>query len=68
MDQSRCISSLNKLSHNLQEDVAFAFAYLDTDLTSLKSKSRKQKQQFLDEVRELVIKYSKEKPDIELFH
>lgn len=64
----RGVPGLTKLSENLRNDLGFAYAYLNTDLSPLKDKTREQKQQFLNEVRELVKKYSEQDPDVELFY
>ena len=62
-----CIAGLSKLSHNLINDPGFAYAYLNTDLSPLKDLPREQKQQFLNDVRDLVKKYSEQEPEVELF-
>ena len=63
----KCIPGLSRLSHNLINDLGFTYAYLNTDLSPLKEKSREQKQSFLNEVRELVKKYSDQASDIETY-
>ena len=61
------IPGLTKLSVNLQNDLGFTYAFLNTDLNPLKDKTKEQKQQFLNEVRDLVKKYAEQEPEVELF-
>lgn len=58
---------IKQISDNINEDLSFSFAYMSIDIVELEKKDKKIKQQFLDEVRALAEKYSKEDTGIDLY-
>ena len=52
-------SGVSMIAENFQKDLGFAFGYSKMNLAPLADKSKETKQEFLNEVKELIKKYSK---------
>lgn len=53
------VKRIKSISNNMKEDLGFYFAYMAVDLTELEKANKDKKQVFLDELKALVDKYSK---------
>ena len=61
-------NAMRKVSDNLKSDQSFYYAFLRTDLTPLRDITKSRKQEFLNEVNQLVERYAKEEDSgIELY-
>ena len=58
---------VNQIERNMYYDLPFSFAFMSIDLTSLKEQPKESKQDFLDDVKKLVDKYSKAKQTMDLY-
>lgn len=58
---------IKQISNNLEEDLGFCFAYMSIDIVELEKKDKEKKQQFLDELKSLVEKYSQEDTGIDIY-
>jgi len=76
VSQLRLITTLTKeygskrikqICSNLAEDLGFCFAYMSVDIVELEKKDKEKKQQFLDELKALVEKFSKDDSGIDLY-
>jgi len=50
---------IKQIANNMKEDLSFCFAYMSADIVELEKKDKTKKQQFLDELRSLIDKYSR---------
>ena len=62
------LNKLKQIQNNLVTDIAFYFAYMSLDTTGLKQKSMTKKQDFLDELKALIQKYSSDSDGIDLYN
>ena len=62
------LNKLKQIQNNLITDIAFYFAYMSLDTTGLKQKSMTKKQDFLDELKALIQKYSSDSDGIDLYN
>jgi len=58
---------IKQISNNLDEDLGFCFAYMSMNIVELEKKNKEKKQQFLDELKSLVKKYSQEDSGIDIY-
>lgn len=58
---------IKQISNNLDEDLGFCFAYMSMNIVELEKKDKEKKQQFLDELKSLVKKYSQEDSGIDIY-
>lgn len=64
-DQGR--AGIKQIADNFDSSIGFYYAFIRNDLTPLKDKTKAQKQNFLNEVKELIKKYSEESLELETF-
>lgn len=60
-------SRLKQINSNLKQDLGFGFAYMSTDLTTLEKKSKEKKQEFLNDLKKLIQKYSSDSDGIDFY-
>lgn len=58
---------IKQISKNMHEDLGFSFAYMSVDIVELEKKDKEKKQQFLDELKLLVEKYSQDDTGIDMY-
>ncbi|MCC8051548.1 MAG: hypothetical protein LIP10_12995 [Clostridiales bacterium] len=58
---------LKQMCDNMNTDLSFCFAFMSEDLKSLSSKSKDTKQEFLNELRELIKKYAEVNDILDLY-
>lgn len=58
---------IKQIDMNMREDLGFYFAYMSLDLLKLENKSKDQKQEFLNELRILIDKFSQEDNKLDLY-
>lgn len=58
---------IKQISQNMQEDLGFYFAYMSLDLEKLEEKGKDQKQKFLNELKELIEKYSQDDLGLDIY-
>lgn len=62
------LSKLKQIQQNLSTDIGFYFAYMSLNITALEQKSKTTKQDFLDELKTLIQKYSSDLDGIDLYN
>lgn len=60
-------NGIRKIRSNFTNDPGFYYAIMSTDYSDLRDKSKDLKQEFLNEMRQLIQKYSKKEDNIELY-
>lgn len=58
---------IKQICSNLGEDLGFCFAYMSLNLVELEQKDKEKKKEFLNELKSLIDKYSKEDSGIDLY-
>lgn len=58
---------IKQICSNLGEDLGFCFAYMSLNLVELEQKDKEKKKEFLNELKALIDKYSKEDSGIDLY-
>lgn len=58
---------IKQICSNLGEDLGFCFAYMSLNLVGLEQKDKEKKKEFLNELKALIDKYSKEDTGIDLY-
>lgn len=58
---------IKQINQNMHEDLGFCFAYMSSDLEKLSKKSRDKKQDFLNELKALIEKYSQDDSGFDLY-
>ena len=58
---------IKQLYYNLSQDLGFCFAYMTLNLVKIKKKDKEKKKKFLNELKSLIDKYSKEDSGIDLY-
>lgn len=58
---------IQQIDSNLRADLGFAFAYMSINIEKMTNKSKDTKQNFLNEVKELIDKYSEDETGVDLY-
>lgn len=58
---------IKQISQNMHKDLGFCFAYMSLDLEKLEEKGKDQKQDFLNELKELIEKYSQDDSTLDIY-
>lgn len=58
---------IKQINLNMQEDIGFYFAYMSLDLQKLEGKSKDKKQEFLNELKALIDKFSQDDNGLDLY-
>ena len=58
---------IKQIANNMKEDLSFCFAYMSADIVELEKKDKTKKQQFLDELKSLIDKYSQDDTSIDIY-
>lgn len=58
---------IKQIANNMHEDLGFSFAYMSIDIVELEKKDKEKKKQFLEDLKDLVEKYSQEDTGIDLY-
>ena len=58
---------IKQLYYNLSQDLGFCFAYMTLNLVDIGKKDKEKKKEFLNELKSLIDKYSKEDSGIDLY-
>lgn len=58
---------IKQISNNMEQDLGFCFAYMSVDIVELEKKDKAKKQQFLDELKALIEKYSQDDTEIDIY-
>lgn len=58
---------IKQISNNMDEDLGFCFAYMSVDIVELEKKDKAKKQQFLNELKALIEKYSQDDTGLDIY-